>query len=132
MSNVLAAIGRGQLRAFPERIAERRRNFENYRAALATLPGIEFMPLAPYGTGDFWLTCITIDPARFGASGDDVRLALKAYGPVALISVDRSEPHLFRIEQDLQLHVSWRISRSNLTWSGSSLSRQTRPSIPPT
>src|SRR5439155_26054472 len=63
LSNVLAGIGRGQLRALPERIAARRRNFEHYRAALGDAPGIGFMPLAPHGSGNFWLTCITIDPA---------------------------------------------------------------------
>ena len=78
MSNVLAGIGRGQLRALPDRIAARRRNFEHYRAALGDVPGIEFMPLAPHGSGNFWLTCVTIDPARFGASREDVRLALEA------------------------------------------------------
>jgi len=79
MSNVLAGIGRAQLRALPDRIAARRRNFERYRAALGAAPGIEFMPLAPHGGGNFWLTCITIDPARFGASREDVRLALQAH-----------------------------------------------------
>ena len=78
MSNVLAGIGRGQLRALPERIVARRQNFERYRAALGPVPGIGFMPLAPHGRGNFWLTCITIDPARFGASREDVRIALEA------------------------------------------------------
>jgi pyridoxal phosphate-dependent aminotransferase EpsN len=79
MSNVLAGIGRAQLRALPERIAARRRNFEAYRAALGAVQGIEFMPLVSHGEGNFWLTCITIDPARFGASREDVRLALQAH-----------------------------------------------------
>ena len=79
MSNVLAGIGRGQLHALPERIAARRRNFEQYQAILGSVPGIEFMPLAPHGMGNFWLTCITIDPARFGASREDVRLALEMH-----------------------------------------------------
>ncbi len=79
MSNVLAAIGRGQLRALPARIAARRQNFEAYRAALGTLPGIELIPIAPHGEPNFWLTCMTIDPAQFGASREDVRLALEAH-----------------------------------------------------
>ena len=78
MSNVLAGIGRGQLRALPERIAARRRNFERYQAALAGVPGIAFMPIAAYGEPNYWLTCITIDPDQFGASREDVRLALEA------------------------------------------------------
>ena len=79
MSNVLAGIGRAQLSALPERIAARRRNFEHYRVTLSSTPGIHFMPLAPHGTGNFWLTCITIDPAVFGASREDVRLVLEAH-----------------------------------------------------
>jgi dTDP-4-amino-4,6-dideoxygalactose transaminase len=76
MSNVLAAIGRGQLRILGERIASRRRNFERYKAVLGAAPGIGFMPLASYGEANYWLTCITIDPEKFGATREDVRLAL--------------------------------------------------------
>jgi pyridoxal phosphate-dependent aminotransferase EpsN len=79
MSNVLAAIGRGQLRVLDERIRARRRNFAAYRAALGALPGIEFMPIARHSHPNFWLTCITIDPGRFGATREDVRLALEAH-----------------------------------------------------
>src|SRR5205823_13042258 len=42
MSNVLAAIGRGQLRVLPDRVAARRCIFDFYRAALEHLPGIAF------------------------------------------------------------------------------------------
>jgi pyridoxal phosphate-dependent aminotransferase EpsN len=77
MSNVLAAIGRGQLRALPGFIVARRRNNEYYRAALGDVPGIEFMPIADYGQPNFWLTCITVDPSRFGATREDIRLALE-------------------------------------------------------
>ena len=52
MSNVLAAIGRGQLRVLGERIASRRRNFERYKAVLGAAPGIGFMPLASYGEAE--------------------------------------------------------------------------------
>ena len=79
MSNVLAAIGRGQLRALPQRIAARRRNFEFYSRELGELPGIEFMPRQEHGSGNHWLTCITIDPAEFGATREEVRLMLEAH-----------------------------------------------------
>ena len=79
MSNVLAGIGRGQLRVLPERVAARRANFHAYRAILGGVPGIEFMPVSPHGEPNHWLTCITIDPARFGATREDVRLALEAH-----------------------------------------------------
>jgi pyridoxal phosphate-dependent aminotransferase EpsN len=78
MSNVLAAIGRGQLTVLDERVAARRRNFDAYKELLGDLPGIEFMPEAPYGRCTRWLTCVQIDPAAFGATREDVRLALEA------------------------------------------------------
>lgn len=78
MSNVLAGIGRAQLQVLEERVAARRRNFEYYAEALGELPGIEFMPEAPWGRHTRWLTTLTIDPAAFGADREDVRLALEA------------------------------------------------------
>lgn len=80
MSNVLAAIGRGQLRVLPERIAARRRNFEFYRDTLGTLPGLRMMPIAPWGEPNHWLSCITINPREFGANRETVRLALQSEG----------------------------------------------------
>jgi pyridoxal phosphate-dependent aminotransferase EpsN len=77
MSNVLAAIGRGQLRVLPERVAARRRNFALYVAELGDLPGVSFMPEAPYGTANRWLTCVLIDPESFGTTREDVRVALE-------------------------------------------------------
>ena len=77
LSNVLAAIGRGQLRVLAERVEARRRNFDFYRSRLGDLPGLAFTPEAPYGRCTRWLTCITIEPELFGATRDDVRLALE-------------------------------------------------------
>ncbi|MEW5917046.1 MAG: aminotransferase class I/II-fold pyridoxal phosphate-dependent enzyme [Gemmatimonadota bacterium] len=77
MSNVLAAIGRGQLQVLPDRVSARRRNFEFYRRHLSDLPGIEFMPEAPWGRHTRWLTCLTIDPDEFGSDRETVRLALE-------------------------------------------------------
>jgi pyridoxal phosphate-dependent aminotransferase EpsN len=78
MSNVLAAIGRAQLGILPERIRARRRIFSIYREGLGELPGLAFMPEAAYGRATRWLTCITVDQKEFGASREDVRLALAA------------------------------------------------------
>ena len=77
MSNLLAAVGRGQLRVLEERVEARRRNFEFYARALGDLPGIQFMPEAPWGRHSRWLTCLTIDPREFGTTREDVRLALE-------------------------------------------------------
>jgi len=77
LSNVLAAIGRGQLRVLQERVEARRRTFARYAELLGGLPGIAFMPEPEWARSTRWLTCITIDPAAFGAARDDVRLALE-------------------------------------------------------
>lgn len=78
LSNVLAGIGRGQIRVLDDRVAARRRNFEFYREALGDLPGIEFMPEAPWGRHTRWLTTLTIDPEAAGANREEIRFALEA------------------------------------------------------
>lgn len=78
LSNVLAAIGRGQLERLGERVAARRRTFERYRERLGGLPGLAFMPEAPWGRASRWLTVVTLDRERFGAGPDEVRRALEA------------------------------------------------------
>ena len=78
MSNVLAAIGRGQLKVLDERVKKKREIFDYYREALGDLPGIEFMPEANYGKSNRWLTVILITPKEFGADRETVRLALEA------------------------------------------------------
>ena len=78
MSNVLAAIGRGQLRLLDQRVDRRREIFAAYRARLQDLPGIAFMPEAPSGRSTRWLTVVLISSAEFGAPPEDIRLALEA------------------------------------------------------
>jgi pyridoxal phosphate-dependent aminotransferase EpsN len=78
LSNVLAGIGRGQLRVLGDRVQARRRNFAIYQEALSDIPGIEFMPEASFGTCTRWLTCITIEAEKFGCSREQLRLALAA------------------------------------------------------
>jgi dTDP-4-amino-4,6-dideoxygalactose transaminase len=73
LSNLLAAVGRGQLRQLDARVAARRANNAAYRAALSDLPGVELMPEASFGRSNCWLTCLTVDPDRFGATRDEVR-----------------------------------------------------------
>ena len=78
LSNLLAAIGRAQLQGLPAKLARRRQMNERYRQSLGTLPGIAFMPEAPYGRANCWLTCVTIEPSLFGVTREDVRQHLEA------------------------------------------------------
>ena len=77
LSNLLAAVGRGQLQSLPDKLARRRAINDEYRRALRDLPGIAFMPEAAYGRSNCWLTCLTVAPEAFGASREDIRLRLE-------------------------------------------------------
>jgi len=77
LSNVLAAIGRGQLRHLSEKVVRRRAHFDYYKGTLGDLPGVSFMPEAPWGVSNRWLTCLTIDPAQAGTDREKIRLALE-------------------------------------------------------
>jgi dTDP-4-amino-4,6-dideoxygalactose transaminase len=72
LSNLLAAVGRGQVQRLGELIAARRETARYYRAALGDLPGLTFMPVAAYGTPNWWLTCLLVDADRFGADRDEI------------------------------------------------------------
>ena len=61
MSNVLAGIGRGQLKVLKQRVAQRRRVFERYAEALADMPQIRWMPEPDGYHSTRWLTCFTLD-----------------------------------------------------------------------
>jgi dTDP-4-amino-4,6-dideoxygalactose transaminase len=78
MSNILAAIGRGQLRVLHERVRAKRQIFGKYKAALQEINGIEFMPQSPLGKSNCWLTVILISPEKFGTDRETVRRALQA------------------------------------------------------
>ncbi len=77
LSNLLAAVGRGQLRVLEARVQARRAHRTFYEQTLGTLEGVGFMPLSSEGSWNGWLSVITIDPQTFGATREDVRLALE-------------------------------------------------------
>ena len=76
MSNLVAAVGRGQLECLDQIVAKRRTNFAYYFAELSQMPGIEFMPEPEGCFSTRWLSCLTIDPESFGASREDIRKEL--------------------------------------------------------
>jgi len=78
MSNILAAIGRGQLKVLDERVKRKREIFAYYQDSLLDLPGIEFMPEPEWSRSNRWLTVILITPEEFGVDREVVRRALDA------------------------------------------------------
>jgi len=79
MSNLLAALGRGQLQSLPDKLARRRLVNESYRHAFGAWPGVAFMPEADYGRSNCWLTCITVEPSLFGVCREQIRLRLESH-----------------------------------------------------
>ncbi len=77
LSNLLAAVGRGQLRNLADRVERRRATFEHYREAFTGEPGFTFMPEIEGGMSTRWLTCFTVSPDVFGATREDIRLHLE-------------------------------------------------------
>jgi pyridoxal phosphate-dependent aminotransferase EpsN len=66
MSNVLAAIGRGQLCVLEERVKGKRRIYEQYKQAFETLPGIKFLTDGADSFSTHWLSCMLVDAKSFG------------------------------------------------------------------
>ena len=60
MSNVVAGIGRGQLKVLDQRVAKKRYIFEYYKRELGSLEGINFMPINDWNEPNCWLSCMTV------------------------------------------------------------------------
>lgn len=83
MSNVVAAIGRGQMVVLNDRIAARRANYDRYVILFGDINAkgyhIELLPEPEGFFSNRWLSTVTIDPEKNkGITREDVRLALEA------------------------------------------------------
>ncbi len=76
MSNVVAGIGRGQLRVLEDRIAKKKEIFETYKEAFKEIEDIEMMPVCEYGEPNYWLTTITLNE-KSKVKSLDIILALE-------------------------------------------------------
>lgn len=77
MSNVVAGIGRGQMKVIEERVAQRRANNRFYRNILSKYEGISFHTETEDIVSNYWLTTILVDPYRCkGVTREDIRLLL--------------------------------------------------------
>lgn len=79
MSNLVAAVGRGQLEVVPERFKQKREIFSFYERELGHHNGITFMPEADYGRCNRWLTVMLVDEKEFGAGPDIIRTTLESH-----------------------------------------------------
>lgn len=78
LSNLLAAVGRGQLEGLDAKVARRREINATYRAALQGLPGVTFPTAAVGSEPSWWLTCITLDSEVARTDRDGLIAALAA------------------------------------------------------
>lgn len=60
MSNVVAGIGRGQLKVLNERITKKKEIFNMYQEAFKDIQEIEMMNICDYGKSNYWLSVMTL------------------------------------------------------------------------
>jgi len=60
MSNVVAGIGRGQLKVLNQRVAKKKYIFEFYKRELDQLEGVDFMPINDWNEPNYWLSVMTL------------------------------------------------------------------------
>jgi len=61
MSNVVAGIGRGQLKVLDQRVAKKKYIFEFYKREFGSLEGVEFMPINDWNEPNYWLSVMTLN-----------------------------------------------------------------------
>lgn len=76
MSNILAGIGRGQMKVLDGHVANRRANNEFYRARLTDLGFIFQSENSEGDRSNYWLTSVLIQPEVLGKTREEIRLAL--------------------------------------------------------
>jgi dTDP-4-amino-4,6-dideoxygalactose transaminase len=61
MSNIVAGIGRGQLKVLDQRVAKKKYIFEYYKRELGFLDGVDFMPINEWNEPNYWLSVMTLN-----------------------------------------------------------------------
>lgn len=72
LSNILAGIGRGQLKVLEDRISQKRNIFGFYHKMLSELDGVTFMPEKDFGKSTRWLTAMLIDSMKVGLEAQEL------------------------------------------------------------
>jgi dTDP-4-amino-4,6-dideoxygalactose transaminase len=126
MSNIVAGIGRGQLRVLDQRVEARRRVYDWYRELFAGNEGIGFLPEPDGAFSNRWLTCITVDPEKTGGIthldimnklADDNIESRHIWKPMHLQPVFASSPaYINGISEHIFNHGLCLPSGSNMTW----------------
>ena len=78
MSNILASIGRAQLKRLPDIVKRRREIRDRYATVLDAIPGVSVMGDPPWGTWNGWLTTVRFDQSIHLRAPTRIRGALDA------------------------------------------------------
>lgn len=78
MSNIIAGIGRGQLKYLEEHVRLKKAIYETYREAFRDIAAIRMNPLNPDGEANYWLSCMTL-AGDCGVTPDEVMDALAGH-----------------------------------------------------
>ena len=76
MSNIVAGIGRGQLKVLEKRVTKKKQIFETYQEAFKQNSDIEMMPISDQGKPNYWLSCMTLKEGS-AVKPLDIMLALE-------------------------------------------------------
>lgn len=60
MSNILAGIGRGQLKVLEKRVEKKKYIFDFYKRELGNLEGVKLMPINEWNEPNYWLSCMSL------------------------------------------------------------------------
>jgi dTDP-4-amino-4,6-dideoxygalactose transaminase len=76
MSNILAGVGRGQLKVLDQRVEARRAIYDRYRAAFVGVEWINLMPEPEWSYSTHWISACTLPPdAKISAAAMIERLS---------------------------------------------------------
>lgn len=78
LSNILAALGRSQLRRVHDQVSKRRQIREWYRSRLSDIEGVTIQEDPPWGESNAWLTVARFSPERYPDAPTRVRVFLEA------------------------------------------------------
>lgn len=79
LSNISAAIGRGQFATIAERIETRRAIYQRYKDGLQGLPGVSFLEEPNFTRSTHWLSLMFIDPAKAKMDREQIRVMLETH-----------------------------------------------------
>jgi dTDP-4-amino-4,6-dideoxygalactose transaminase len=129
MSNVLAGVGRGQLRVLDERVAARRAIYQRYVEKLGHLQQFTWMPEPAWSYSTHWLSACTLDAKRSAIScsdliqnlADDKIEARPVWKPMHLQPIFRQYPSFDHADTSVAAHL---FEHSICLPSGSNMSQE--------